>query len=152
MRVALMVPDPAYAEPYAWTYDVEAAILTKVGIEVQPLPWTMTGKLPYGDILTYQVGRYSKSRSVVAPSQIRPDVPIWLDHIVLKAISITQNQRFETSEEFLLAIERGAARPLLAPTKSSMLERDPQAIWKIGLGISVLVNILLIYWLLFLPR
>ncbi|MEO6580459.1 MAG: hypothetical protein ABIN83_04840 [Sphingomicrobium sp.] len=40
MRVALMVPDPAYREAYAWTYDVQAAILRKVGIEVEPLPWT----------------------------------------------------------------------------------------------------------------
>lgn len=40
MRVALMVPDPAYPEAYAWTYDVEAAILKKVGIEVEPLAWT----------------------------------------------------------------------------------------------------------------
>lgn len=40
MRVALLVPEPGYAEPYAWTYDVEAAILRKVGIEVVPVPWT----------------------------------------------------------------------------------------------------------------
>ena len=40
MRVALLVPDPAYPEAFAWTYDVEAAILRKVGIEVEPMPWT----------------------------------------------------------------------------------------------------------------
>ncbi len=51
MRVALMVPDPAYQEAYAWTYDVEAAILRKVGIEVEPLPWTMIDKLPEVDLV-----------------------------------------------------------------------------------------------------
>jgi glutathione synthase/RimK-type ligase-like ATP-grasp enzyme len=40
MRVALLVPDPAYPEDFAWTYDVEAAILAQVGMEVVPLPWT----------------------------------------------------------------------------------------------------------------
>lgn len=40
MRVALLVPEPGFPEPYAWTYDVEAAILRKVGIEVVPVPWT----------------------------------------------------------------------------------------------------------------
>ena len=40
MRVALLVPDPAFPEPFAWTYDVEASILRKVGIEVEPLAWT----------------------------------------------------------------------------------------------------------------
>ncbi|MEO7813930.1 MAG: hypothetical protein ABIR87_00605 [Sphingomicrobium sp.] len=51
MRVALMVPDPAYPEAYAWTYDVEAAILRKVGIDVQPLPWTKIDKLPDVDLV-----------------------------------------------------------------------------------------------------
>ena len=40
MRVALLVPDPNYPEDFAWTYDVEAAILGRVGMEVVPLPWT----------------------------------------------------------------------------------------------------------------
>ena len=40
MRVALLTPDPAYPEDYAWTYDVEAAILRRVGMEVVPVPWT----------------------------------------------------------------------------------------------------------------
>ena len=40
MRVALLVPAPDYPEAYAWTYDVEAAILGKIGIEVVPVPWT----------------------------------------------------------------------------------------------------------------
>ena len=40
MRVALLIPGPAYPEDYAWTFDVEAAILRQVGIEVVPVPWT----------------------------------------------------------------------------------------------------------------
>ena len=40
MKVALLVPAPGYPEPYAWTYDVEAAILGQIGIEVAPVAWT----------------------------------------------------------------------------------------------------------------
>ena len=40
MRVALLVPDRAYPEAYAWTYDVEAAVLRKIGMEVEPVAWT----------------------------------------------------------------------------------------------------------------
>lgn len=40
LRVALLVPDPGFPEPYAWTYDVEAAILRQAGIEVAPVEWT----------------------------------------------------------------------------------------------------------------
>ena len=40
MRVALLVPAPDFPESYAWAYDVEAAILRQVGIEVEPVAWT----------------------------------------------------------------------------------------------------------------
>lgn len=51
MRVALLVPDPGFPEPYAWTYDVEAAILRKVGIEVVPVPWTELGEAKGFDLI-----------------------------------------------------------------------------------------------------
>ena len=79
-------------------------------------------------------------------------MPIWLDHIVLKAVARDHRQRFETAEEMQLALERGASRPLVAPRASSLLERDPAAVWKIALAVSVLFNLLLVYWLVFLPK
>ena len=51
MRVALMVPDPAYPEEFAWTYDVEAAILRKIGILVEPLPWTQADDVTRFDLI-----------------------------------------------------------------------------------------------------
>ena len=54
--------------------------------------------------------------------------------------------------ELLLALERGASRPLSAPGPQPLMQRDATALWKIALAVSVLVNLLLIYWLLFLPR
>ena len=79
-------------------------------------------------------------------------MPIWLDHVVLKAVARDKRQRFETAEELLLALERGASRPLSAPGPQPLMQRDATALWKIALAVSVLVNLLLIYWLLFLPR
>lgn len=51
MRVALLVPDPDYPEPFAWTYDVEAAILGQIGIEVAPVPWTALGDVAGFDLI-----------------------------------------------------------------------------------------------------
>jgi hypothetical protein len=52
----------------------------------------------------------------------------------------------------LLALERGASRPLSAVLPSALLARDPAAVWRIGFGLSVVLNLLLVYWVLFLPR
>lgn len=110
----------------------------------------LTGKLPYGEVLPYQFGRYY--RDPTAPSRHNPEVPIWLDHVVQKAVARDKSQRFETAEEFLLALERGASRPLTVPLASALLQRDPTMLWKLLLGLSVLFNLLLVYWLLFLPK
>lgn len=40
LRVAMLVPDPGFPEPYAWTYDVQAEILGRAAIDVEPLAWT----------------------------------------------------------------------------------------------------------------
>jgi serine/threonine protein phosphatase PrpC len=109
----------------------------------------LTGKLPYGEVLPYQVGRYF--RDPTPPSRHNPEVPIWLDHVVLKAVARDKGLRFETAEEFLLALERGASRPLTVPPASALLQRDPTMLWKLLLAVSVLFNLLLVYWLLFLP-
>jgi hypothetical protein len=34
MRVAVLVPDPGYEEPWRWAYDVEADALTGAGASV----------------------------------------------------------------------------------------------------------------------
>ena len=71
---------------------------------------------------------------------------------VHKAIALDARARFETAEEMLLALERGASRPVGAPAATPLLARDPAAPWKIALGVSLLFNALLIFWLVFLPH
>ncbi len=149
---------PSYVNPEQWGYspaggDVKEELpsaqsdLYALGVTLYLL---LTGRLPYGEVLPYQAGRYF--RDPVAPSRINPQVPIWLDHIALKAVARDQRQRFETAEEMLLALERGASRPITAPQASTLLQRDPTAKWKLGLAVSALFNVLLVYWLLFLPK
>lgn len=150
---------PSYINPEQWGYSAKGgegpeeppdaqSDLFALGVTLYQL--LTGGKLPYGDVLPYQAGRYW--RDPIAPSRHNPEVPIWLDHIALKAVARDKRQRFETAEELLLALERGASRPLTAPPPTPLMQRDPTAVWKIALGLSVLVNVLLVYWLLFLPK
>lgn len=110
----------------------------------------LTGRLPYGEIEPWQTARFR--RDPVAPSRLRPEVPIWLDHVVMKAIARDPRQRFETAEEFALALERGASRPLNAPQATPLVRRDPAWAWKVSCVISLIFNLMLVIWLLFLPR
>jgi serine/threonine protein phosphatase PrpC len=141
---------PSYINPEQWDDEPpdEQSDLFALGVTLYQL--LAGGKLPYGEVLPYQAGRYW--RDPIPPSRHNPEVPIWLDHIVLKAVAREKRLRFETAEEMLLALERGASRPITAPPASPLLHRDPTALWKIALAVSVLFNLLLVYWLLFLPK
>jgi glutathione synthase/RimK-type ligase-like ATP-grasp enzyme len=40
MRIAFLVPDPDYPEPWRWAFDVEAQALVDAGADVEPIAWT----------------------------------------------------------------------------------------------------------------
>ena len=151
---ALHAGTPSYMNPEQWGSAGAGPAPADEASDVYALGVTLyqwlTAKLPYGEIEPYQSGRFR--RDPKPPSRLRPDVPIWLDHVVLKAVALDGSQRFETAEELIVALERGASRPLAALHATPLIVRDPTALWKIALWTSLLFNGLLIYWLLFLPR
>ncbi len=51
MRIAVLVPAPDYPEPWAWTYDVEAAALASAGARVEPVAWTEAGDFAEFDLV-----------------------------------------------------------------------------------------------------
>jgi len=142
---------PSYMNPEQWAdppQPVDArSDLYALGVTLYQ--W-VANRLPYGEVEPYQTGRFR--RDPTAPSRLRPDVPIWLDHILLKAVARDPRLRFETAEELLLALNRGASRPVAAPPATPLALRDPAVLWKVATAVSLLFNLLLIFWLLFLPR
>lgn len=51
IRAAVLVPAPAYGEPWNWAYDVEAAALEAGGIAVEPRCWADPGDLSEFDVV-----------------------------------------------------------------------------------------------------
>jgi serine/threonine protein phosphatase PrpC len=105
----------------------------------------LTRHYPYGEIEPFQRPRFGEP---VPPTRYRPDIPFWLENVLLKAVARNPADRFETAEEFLLALERGASRPLAAPGAKPLVERDPLTIWRTVAAISILLNLFLLYFLI----
>jgi len=105
----------------------------------------LTRRYPYGEIEPFQTPRFGEP---APPSRYRPDLPLWLENVLLKAVARDPAERFETAEEFLLALERGAARPLAAPAPKPLAARDPLALWRAAALISLVANALLLYLLI----
>ncbi len=142
---------PSYMNPEQWDDPPQPpdAHSDLFALGVTLYEW-VTGRLPYGEIEPYQTGRYK--RDPAPPSRLRPDVPIWLDALLLKAVARDPRQRFETAEELLLALERGASRPVAPPPATPLAMRDPAMLWKLAFLASMALNLGLIALLALLPK
>lgn len=105
----------------------------------------LTRKYPYGEIEPFQRPRFGEP---VPASRYRPDIPLWLDTVLGKAVARESAQRCETAEEFLLALERGERQPIRTPTPSPLLERDPVRFWRSIAAAAIVLNLLLLYLLI----
>jgi protein phosphatase len=105
----------------------------------------LTRRYPYGEVEPFQRPRFGEP---VPPTRYRPNIPQWLENIVLKAVAHDPAQRFETAEEMLHALEVGERRPILPPPPTPLLGRDPLLFWQWIAIISLLVNLALLFKLL----
>jgi serine/threonine protein kinase/predicted MPP superfamily phosphohydrolase len=54
--------------------------------------------------------RYRDVRPGIRPSELRPDLPRWLDRVLSKALAIEPSERYQDAEEMLLALEPPSRR------------------------------------------
>ena len=128
-----MAPDLLAEAPPAPGFDLYAAGVT--------LYHLLTRKYPYGEIEPFQKPKFGEP---VRPTRWRPEIPGWLENILLKAVAREARDRFETAEEFFLALERGSSRPLAAPGRQPLVQRNPLMLWKVVAAASLAVNFILL--------
>ena len=134
---------PSFMAPelYKGTAANEASDLYAAGVT---LYYLLTRKYPYGEIEPFQTPRFGDP---VPPARYRPDIPEWLESVILKSVARESSDRFETAEEFLLALERGAQHPLRVARRTPLFKRDPALGLKLLAIASLAINILLLFLL-----
>ena len=133
---SFMAPELFNGEPATPQSDIYAAGVT--------LYHLLTRKYPYGEIEPFQRPKFGQP---TAPTRYRPDIPYWLENIILKAIAHDAALRFETAEEMLLALEHGELKPILAPARTPLIARARLVKWQWMAIFSLILNFLLIYLL-----
>ena len=134
---------PSYMAPelFAGSTANESSDLYACGVTLYEL---LARKYPYGEIEPFQRPHFG---APVSPTRYRPDTPAWLEAVLLKACAREPKDRFETAEEFLLALERGASRPLASRRHVPLVERNPRLALKLVAGASLLLNLVLLFLL-----
>jgi serine/threonine protein kinase len=127
------VGTPSYIAPEAFTGAEPSPQQDIYGTGVT-LYYLITGHYPYGEIEAFQHPRFLRPTPA---SRYRPDLPAWLDACLLKALETDSHKRYETAEEWLLALEQGDRRSLETEHRP-LLEREPLAVWR-GIALGALV-------------
>lgn len=133
---SFMAPELFNSEPATPQSDIYAAGVT--------LYHLLTRKYPYGEIEPFQRPKFGQP---IPPTRYRPDIPYWLENIILKAVAHDIKHRFETAEEMLLALEHGELKPILAPARTPLIGRARLVKWQWMAIFSLILNFLLIYLL-----
>ena len=134
---------PSYMAPelYAGAEANACTDLYALGVTLYHL---LTRKYPYGEIEPFQHPRFGEP---APPGRFRPDIPPWLENVILKAVAREPGERFETAEEMRLALERGEASPLVR-RRAPLIDRSPAGVWPLLAGLSIVLNLLLLFLLL----
>ena len=104
----------------------------------------LTRKYPYGEIEPFQHPRFAEP---VVPTRYRPDIPQWLESVLLRAVAKNPAKRFEAAEEWEVVLGKGEHADTLPYRQAPLAERNPFFFWQLALVISVLINFFVIYLL-----
>jgi serine/threonine protein kinase len=104
----------------------------------------LTGKLPYGDKLTRNLNLRSLNKiKYTSATTYNPMIPPWLDGALEKAVNTDQRLRYDTFSEFLFDLTH--PNSAFINRSAPLIERNPEIVWKLAAGISIIINLLLLY-------
>jgi serine/threonine protein phosphatase PrpC len=88
-----------------------------------------TGTYPYGEVEAFSRPRFSRPPASV--SVMRPDLPSWLDQVLLRLVAVRPEDRFDDTLECIFALEHGELHASPGPPRRrSLMERDPLRFWQ----------------------
>jgi serine/threonine protein kinase len=88
-----------------------------------------TGAYPYGEVEPFSHPAFKRAPGSVAA--LRPDLPAWLDQVLLRLIAIRRGDRFDDVLECGFALEHGELHAAPGPPRRRpLIERDPLRFWQ----------------------
>lgn len=105
----------------------------------------LTRKFPYGEIERFQTPTFHEARR---PSALNPNVPPWLDHVILRALSVDPDRRYQHYTELAFDLSNPDRVEPFFRKDAPLLERDPLTFYRTGFWILLLITLALLFRLL----
>jgi serine/threonine protein phosphatase PrpC len=102
---------------------------------------SLTKKFPYGEIEPFQNPTFKQAKH---PKNHNNNIPNWLDSLILRAISIDEDLRYENYSQMLFELENSNKVKPFFNKKTPLLQKDPLKFYKVGFYLMLLINILIL--------
>lgn len=118
---------PSYLAPemFAGNRGDQQTDLFALGVTLWRL---FAGRYPYGEIEPFARPRFRKPDM---PSVHRPELPAWLDAVLMRLVAIEPDERYGDAIELLRALEGGAAVARVNQNFVPLIERHPARFWQL---------------------
>ena len=106
----------------------------------------LTRAYPHGEIEPFQNPVFREARR---PSRVNPHIPPWLDSVLLRAVAVDPERRYPHFSEMKFDLENPAKVKPFQAAGAPLLERNPLLFYKAGFFILLVVNLWLVFKLVF---
>ena len=104
-----------------------------------------TGAYPYGEVEPFSRPRFNRQPASVAAW--RPDLPAWLDQVLVRLIAVRPEDRFDDALECLFALEHGELHAAPAPPRwRPLIDRNPLRFWQIVAAVLAVLLLVSMAW------
>lgn len=105
----------------------------------------LTRSFPFGEIERFQKPRFQRAKR---PGALNPNLPPWLEAVILRGISPLPERRYQNYSEMLFDLEHPEQVAPFFAQDSPLLERDPLRFYKTGFYLLLAVALVLALMLL----
>ena len=113
----------------------EATEIFSIGVTIY---WALTGKFPYGDIEPFQTPKFKEAEP---PSKYNKNIPNWLDSIIMRAIAIDPENRYDHYSEFFYELKDPVNVKPYYTQASTFVERNPVGVYRTAFLAMVFIEI-----------
>ncbi|MCW8838755.1 MAG: protein kinase [Thiovulaceae bacterium] len=101
----------------------------------------LTGKYPYGEIEPFQNPNFKEAKK---PSKYNKNIPLWLESIILRSISIDKDARYQNYSEMVYELSNPQKVKPYFSKNTPLIEREPVLFYRVGFTIMTIINFILI--------
>lgn len=130
------VGTPSYLAPERFrdAFINEKTEIFSIGITLYE---SLTGKFPYGEIEPFQNPTFKQAK---LPKNYNNNIPDWLESIILRAISVDENLRYENYSRMNYEVENSNKVKPFFNKNTPLLQRDPLKFYKYGFYFLLVLN------------